>query len=690
MVAAAADKSCRVGRALYDHVQTHWAGLRRAEFAVAALTEGNPRRRSEPKRAHDSEKVRCCENFWLWRLKQVAFCPTVHGPRLAASTWLPGRELERRFGRTGPLLPVLDVPDPGALAVHLGIRAELTPSSFTLDDAEVWLERLELVSKEASDARSAQLAITVACRNLMELLAGHQPDVKRTGVRLPATVDDSTVWLPASQVFFAERRRLDRRVGVPTFVLEGEPRARGPLQACFGVRLLEETLVHVAAPGDVALEGADLDLFRKAIDERGPALLARLGADRQEERQAAEDARRMRELLRGLMPVKELSVATTLDGEPVHADGERLVGTYVDRSNPACSFVRWGEQPWPPVEDDAERLAEALCEVFGPNRYESFLAIIKAKDAGARLRILRRAGAPLDLEEYRRRLDGESDLLVKPTELPNPRTAGPPPVAPLATTKQPGTGQQPEDVPLHPLWPVESLVVLGQPVHIDATEPHDGVDGADGVHERHGGGQRNRQRAGVRTDLTALDLLGMHVALSFERGRLAQNGGGRVFDVSHPDRIRAAWDDLRAVFEQELLPHGVSSEWPGFDLLSVDGEGRLDRAIELKSSGVSARTQECTWNECKSAGRDALRRRFYLYLVGNLRSDLRGQRPFVRTVQDPFGQLRAEVQLQTRVDKKVQLAVSRFREAEEEVLEVRPAEAHLVDAETPGSERDGP
>ena len=67
-----------------------------------------------------------------------------------------------------------------------------------------------------------------------------------------------------------------------------------------------------------------------------------------------------------------------------------------------------------------------------------------------------------------------------------------------------------------------------------------------------------------------------------------------------PDLIRDAWDELREVFERELLPQGIGRDWPGFDLLSLDADGRLDRMIELKSSKVSARTQECTWNEWKS------------------------------------------------------------------------------------------
>src|SRR5262249_585126 len=115
LFAAAGDKTCAVGRALYNHLASHWPALRQIEFAVAALTDGNPGRRTEGKGGEDGEKVRCCENFWLWRLKNVAFCPTGHGPRLPSSVWQASREVERRFGRSGTLLPVLEVPEAGPL-----------------------------------------------------------------------------------------------------------------------------------------------------------------------------------------------------------------------------------------------------------------------------------------------------------------------------------------------------------------------------------------------------------------------------------------------------------------------------------------------------------------------------------------------------------------------------------------------
>ncbi|MBU1433145.1 hypothetical protein KKF91_21620, partial [Myxococcota bacterium] len=669
LAAAAADAQGGVGRALYQHLQAHWPSLQPVARAVVALTKGHSPGRRKPPRAYTNETVSLCDNLWLWRLKEAAFCPTKHGPRRASQAWRPSRELDRRFKQTGPLLPVLEIDDPSGFAARLGVRAELTPSTFTLDDAEVWLRQLEIVSQNAPDVRAARRLLSTGCRHLMELLVGHQPEVKRAEARLPTLFGEMLVWRPAHQVFFAEQRGAGEGFDVPIFILEGDAHAKKPLQACFGVRLLEAALERSPTPEAPALLGAELDLFRKAIEACGPALLARLGVERQEERQASLDAHRLAAFLQGVEPVKALMLTTKLDGQLIGA-ANVPVGVYVDRDHPSHAFVRWSSQAWPPVEEDAERLAEALAVLFGAPRYESFLTLIKARDEAARLRILRRAGASADLEEYQRRLHGDDDLWVEPA--PAPKTAGPAPLtspSPQASPAQalaPTPADTPE-APCHPLWPAASLSVLGCPVRIMSPSAQHTVEGAASVQMREGG---THGYATHRTDLTALDQLGMSVAMSFEQARLARAGGGRVFDVSHPDHIKAASGALRGVFEREL--RGVSEAWPGFDLLSLDASGRLDRAVELKSSGIAARRQACTWNEWKSAGDPSLRGRYYLYLVGNLRSDLSEQAPFIRTVRDPFGQLHADVQVNTRVERKVYLRVADLQEAEEERLQIIP------------------
>ena len=91
----------------------------------------------------------------------------------------------------------------------------------------------------------------------------------------------------------------------------------------------------------------------------------------------------------------------------------------------------------------------------------------------------------------------------------------------------------------------------------------------------------------------------------------------------------------------DLEAEGISQLYPGFDILTI-ADGKPDRLIELKSSGVDARVQAMSWNEWKTARASNLRSSFWLYLVGNLRSDLPHAVPFVRAISDPFGSLVAD------------------------------------------------
>jgi hypothetical protein len=78
-----------------------------------------------------------------------------------------------------------------------------------------------------------------------------------------------------------------------------------------------------------------------------------------------------------------------------------------------------------------------------------------------------------------------------------------------------------------------------------------------------------------------------------------------------------------------------------------------------------------TWNEWKSARTSALRHLFYLYLVGNLRSDLSAALPFLCAVRDPFGALWAEELEDSSTTRKVRLALDEFETAEELTLGIR-------------------
>ena len=207
-----------------------------------------------------------------------------------------------------------------------------------------------------------------------------------------------------------------------------------------------------------------------------------------------------------------------------------------------------------------------------------------------------------------------------------------------------------------PLWRPEDLLVAGMPVVVSGVMPVEADSHDPGGWDRNGGSAGGHVPYGSQgTDLVELDRLGMSIALSFESNRLGRAGetasvfsaaspsvDARVFDTSSPAAIKlamAASPRLRAAFAA-LAPHGIRPEWPGFDILTLSAIGDLpDRMIELKSSGVHATVQSMSWNEWKSARGSQMRERFWLYLAGNLRSDLAAARPFVQAIRDPFGSL---------------------------------------------------
>jgi uncharacterized protein DUF3883 len=175
-------------------------------------------------------------------------------------------------------------------------------------------------------------------------------------------------------------------------------------------------------------------------------------------------------------------------------------------------------------------------------------------------------------------------------------------------------------------------------------------------------------------------------AIASRSGILIVDGGGvcilsggqhlgaiMVVDVHTPESVALA-EQLSPVVSKvmaQLQANGISRLFPGFDVLtSVDG--RPDRMIELKSSGVDARVQEMSWNEWKTAGASVARLSFWLYLVGNLRADLGHAQPFLRAIHDPFGTLIATPLADHRIRRVVQLRVREFPEAEQLDIGVRP------------------
>ena len=250
-----------------------------------------------------------------------------------------------------------------------------------------------------------------------------------------------------------------------------------------------------------------------------------------------------------------------------------------------------------------------------------------------------------------------------------------------------------------PLFRPEQLLVDGVPVFIAGDRPGPRSTGAS---HRGGNGEAGDHGSGYggHTDLAELDGLGMHVALTYERNRLRREGlaGAEIFDSQYgaeqPTAVvfdvstlgaLAAARGFSPTFREafaSLERQGISTQAPGFDILTLNHHlpNGIDRIIELKSSGVNARLQEMSWNEWKSAQNGDLRSLYYLYLVGNLRSDLGDAVPFIRTVHDPFAAIWAEEIHENSRSRKIQLHVSQFTAAEHLDLGVRKIEEEAPSA----------
>jgi hypothetical protein len=731
--AAASDSTTKLGRALYEHLARNWATLERFSQAQVALVpfDSVPAMRSKPQQAKPEELVGAGADFWVTRLQSSPFCPTGHGPRLADRIWLPTVEVERRFGRrakTGSfLVPTLEV-DPNVLkgkarglAQALEMREELTPGTFTLDDARALLARLrDLYTSrfEAGEDLRQELreVIRPAYRNLFELLSG-RGDRPWEIVAMTAPLADAPLlahdgkkgyhFFEDRRLYYIDRRetrdRLQSDVTIWSFVIEALPAARTPIVQLFGVRILEESLRWLPKPGDRAFGDEEIEYLRAQIRNIAPYILARIGADRTDDRLSRLDAQRLRRFVDCLEPIIHLDLGCELDGQMVNlstVSRDAFVGFESEIPNQA--FVVWGERPWPPDPQETEALANALCEVFGAGYFEPFLALIQTRTAEDRDRLLQRAGVPSDIEDKRILFlggAGEIDSAnVNSNEIIEPKTTITPatPEVPADFLSDAGREHSVVQARRSPIFSPDELEIDGDLIVVHGSSnlqpmPTKRSLGSPNFEGNTNG--RGRVGYGGYTDLEALDKVGMWIAVSFERNRLRRSGlsnaeilnysasgpqsDSLVFDVSSPAKIARACElseRFGVAMRQLCEKFGVSMEWPGFDILTLDPRNpdALDRLIELKSSGVESRVQDMSWNEWKTAVSSALRTRFYLYLVGNLRSDLEGARPFVRTIRNPFEQLTANVHVDHAVSRRVQLAVYLFKEAEHQYLSVLP------------------
>jgi hypothetical protein len=719
---AAEDASCSIADALFAHLARNWARLERfTEVELAFLAPGTqPGRRTDPPRANAKELKRCGPDLWLFRLRRAAFCPTGHGPRQPAVTWWRSSEVERRFNRRDStadmFLPVLSEAasnpphEARRFSQAIGIRSELTPAVFTLQDARALARRIEHLYVDQIDDLAADTLrhqINPAYQHLFELLSG-----RATGkVPSPNEVEElrQTRLLvhdghghyrfdEAHEVLYAARGGLREIHGIDgelwTFVLEGRPAVSAPLQRLFGARNVDDVLHWEPQPDDCPLDEEQIEQFREGLRAVAPYLLARLRAERAEEDRASRDAARLRNFIERVEPVRALTASCSLEGASLLSSGERQA--FIDRSgDELVAFVRWGDNPWPPDPSEAEALATAITEVLEVGYFEPLLALLTAEPDG-RGRLLHLAGASGNLEAARDALQQSDGTEVRSDDPGAADPALPPPTKGDAVdggdAPTPPQGAGPRATTRTRLVDPEALGFEGDPItergKAKLTDKPDKRDRRTPGNE----GKRGPGRPGAYgggTDLGELDRIGMQIAMAFEVRRLSRGGieatifdpedplpTDEVFDVSTAGAIAEAADACTRFKDamETLRLQGVAVDVPGFDILTLDkgADDGIGRLIELKSSGVSARTQAMTWNEWKTASTASLRAKFFLYLVGNLRADIDAA-PYVRAIRDPFGELMATEQKDRSVRRTVQLDVHAFGQAEYQELTVRKA-----------------
>ncbi len=711
LAAAERDPTATVARALFEHLAANWTAFERHAEAELALVsrEKWPNSRTKPPRATVEERTLVGQNLWLFRLRRRGICPTTVGPRRPEIAWRPTTELQRRFGRrnrpAGDFLPVLDISSSfsrsrlDALSGRFGIRGDPSPSTFTPDDARMLCERIRDRFEGQPDriSESLRAVIKPLYREMFELLSGRSTDERAAGLLagVPLLVQSGSEYrfVPSNHVFYVRAPGSKGRMGLtgelPTFVLDAEAQATAPLGSLFRARAVEDAIEWIPDFEEVDFDLEEVGGLRAGLRDLVAPLLARVRVERSDER----DAKILAAFVTSMIPVEELSLECRLDGREVGTDETR--GYYVRREPQFEALIQWDGPAWPPVLETAQRLAMALADALGVNMIETFIAFITASNEQRR-RLLQISGAADSVQDAEAELEEETTSKPMSDQAEEGGERSPAPEAGEHVDDHVPVSPQ-IDTPAAPpveLVRFEDLRIFGEPVLVtgDPRDP-DGHRSSEPDAAGRSGGRTTPgapHQAAPGTDMSALDDLGMRIAIGYEINRLRgarvegaeallgegpePGGSTLVVDVHTPAAIRLA--ETRSPVAKhvllELEQQGISRIHPGFDLLTIR-DGEPDRLIELKSSGVDARVQTMSWNEWKSAGHRDLQERFWLYLVGNLRADLQGTTPYVKAIRDPFGTLARDEVTEEHVRRAVQLRVREFDGVAERLdLEVTP------------------
>ena len=194
---------------------------------------------------------------------------------------------------------------------RLGVRAEMSPSTFTVKDAELLCRQIQaLYADNGGDPAALRHVIKPAYRSMFELLSGRGRSIENPVLGCTPLLAETAAghrFIHASGTLFAGTPGIKERSGlagqVPIFVLEAEPAAEAPLTSIFGCRVLEKVLDWQPNPGECPLDATELDAMRNGLRELAAPLLARIRA----ERTNARDRLDLLEFVERIEPVVSLS-----------------------------------------------------------------------------------------------------------------------------------------------------------------------------------------------------------------------------------------------------------------------------------------------------------------------------------------------------------------------------------------------
>jgi hypothetical protein len=692
-----------IGKQLLKHISAWWReGFQRYQNPVLATHDVRSFGRRNQNCPKESEKRRVGLNLWLWKLKNARWCPTEHGVRRPDEAWMPTESVRTRFQLNGSsLLPVLPsevaerTQEAAGFFDAVGVRRELSQSTFRPRDARTVVGTLANTFTDAdgelasdSEVGGSLRQIKSAYRYTSELLPPltdqkreieeeewqtSQTDLGDVGVlcRYP---DGRFEFTQARDAYFVNAPDVLEQIPVPRlpiFVLQETEAVRFGVH--FGMRDLER-----AADSTPRFLDERPELRQNLVEElerAAPYILCRLEAERQSQELITRDLNGLRAFCDDLEIVDSIEVDYEFPGEDVSPVTSKPP-YYLDRrgrgrAEPARPIVKASENN----DEQYRYLARAICGALDVTQFEGVVTMLTAADDSQRRDYLRLAGAPSSIDE----IESKRQALFEDTDAnPDGPIVDPGGHSGDETDYDPDNAPDPAGEPLEdrtpqrqerPIYESGELAIAGDRETI-VVEPSEEIEDEDS-----NGDGGDAPGGGAGPDMkyrTAVDQLGMQITVEYERARLGNEFDFENYDNSpedyvfevHTERsIEEAQDNLIAspVIERLVKKVGLPLPYPGFDILTVNPDtGEADRLIELKSSGHDTRTPGISWNEWKTARTEDVSDRFYLYIVGNLRKDIRSD-PYIRTIRNPFELLRPETEERSETKREVKVDITNFR-----------------------------